>query len=86
MRDHRSHCSCSHSHRNDPLPNQRITQECYDPPLPNTNNQLQQWEAHGFSHANNAFGDGLNNNADNFDAAGALLGISGMYKCTQIQY
>jgi hypothetical protein len=46
---------------------------------------LQQWEAHGLSHANNAFGDGLNNNADNFDAAGAILGISGMYKCAQIQ-
>jgi hypothetical protein len=54
-------------------------------PLPNTNGQLQQWEAHGLSHANNAFGDGLNDNADNFDAAGALLGISGTYKCAQIQ-
>ena len=85
MREHRSCCSCSRSHGNDPLPNQRITQECYGPPLPNTNGHLQQWEAHGLSRANNAFGDSLTNNADNFDAASALLGISGMYKCVQIQ-
>jgi hypothetical protein len=46
---------------------------------------LQQWEAHSLSCAKNAFGDSLNINAENFDAAGALLQISGMYQGAQIQ-
>jgi hypothetical protein len=46
---------------------------CYDPPLPNTDAQLQQWEANGLLHANNASDIALNVNPEIFDAAGALL-------------
>jgi hypothetical protein len=67
------------------LPNQRITQACYDPPHPNTNGQLHQWEDDGLSHANNAFGVGFIVNDENFDAAGALVQISGTYQGRQIQ-
>ena len=76
----RRDCGPSHSrsHQNDPLLNHGIITDLtyYDPPLSNTDNtdaQLQQWEAYGLLHANNASDITLDVNPENFDAAGALL-------------
>jgi hypothetical protein len=48
--------------------------QCYDPPLPQTNVRLQQWEAHGLSYVNNSYDNGWNANEES--AAGALLNFS----------
>jgi hypothetical protein len=49
--------------------------KCYDPPLPNTNGQLQQWEARGLSYTNNSYDNRWDANEES--AAGALLNFSG---------
>jgi hypothetical protein len=49
-----------------------ITHACYDPPLPNPNNQLNQLEDRGLSYSNSASGLGLNVNDENYAAEGLL--------------
>ena len=49
-----------------------ITHACYNPPLPNPNNQLNQLEERGLTYSNSASGLGLNVNDENY-AAEALL-------------
>jgi hypothetical protein len=46
---------------------------CYDPPLPNSNCQLQQWETSGLSYTNDSY------DANEESAAGALVNIAGNY-------
>ncbi len=46
---------------------------CYDPPLPNSNCQLQQWEASGLLYTNDSY------DANKESAARALLNIAGNY-------
>jgi len=47
----------------------------FNPALPTTNVQLQQWEASGVSYTNNTHDGGWNANEES--AAGALLNIAG---------